>query len=471
MKQLPLLILPLLAMQLHVNNAQAQACPNGDFESWNVRTYSEPDSMWYTSNPQSLSLDDSLTVWPVTGFSGHAIHIQTAIVGTDTLQAYISNTAGDPQSGKGGVPYSQQPTAITGYYRYNMVAGDSATIIVVFKKSGTPIAFNSYKISNASGSVSTFTAFSLPLSTLPIAPDSVIVAAASSNVMANIFHSGSWLELDQVEFNTSQPLPGGSFDTWLPDTLATPVSWAVAQSGQNGNGVLRSPLHYSGNYSIELTSEANGGGGGGPVSTAQITTGVFSPHSGPVGGLPYTLTTDTLTGYYMYTPAGTDTAGIQINLSNAGSIVGGNGYYFFAAASWTYFSIPFSATSTPDTMRIDVKSGSFFASVPGSVLHLDYMQLKSHPLPPVAVNNIVSASGRVIAYPNPAYDELNISYDNAPAPMSAKLYDVMGKMLDSRSFTTPTSIITFPVAYLPSGLYFYEVTINGNTTRGMFSKK
>ena len=471
MKQLLLLTLPLLAMQLHVNNAQAQACPNGDFENWNVKAYSQPDSMWYTSNPKSLSQADSLTVWPVTGFSGQAIHIQTAIVGTDTLQAYISNTNSDPQSGKGGVPYSQQPTAITGYYRYNMVAGDSATIIVVFKKSGTPIALNTYKISNATGSVSTFTQFSLPLSTLAIAPDSVIVAAASSNVMANIFHSGSWLELDQVEFTTSQPLPGGSFNTWMPDTLFAPVSWAVGQSGQNGNGVLRSPLHYSGNYSIELTSQASGGGGGGPVSTAQITTGVFSPNSGTVGGLPYTLTTDTLTGYYMYTPAGTDTAGIQVNLYHTGSMVGGNGYYFFAAPSWTYFSIPFSASSTPDTMRIDVKSGSFFATVPGSVLHLDYMQLKSHPLPPVAVNNIGSASGKVIAYPNPANDVLNISYDNTPAPMSAKLYDVMGKTLDSRNYTTPTSIISFPVAYLPSGLYFYEVTINGNTTRGKFLKK
>ena len=471
MKRLLLFVLPSFVMSLHTQNAHAQACPNGDFENWNSRTYSEPDSMWYTTNPRTLEQADSLTVWPVTGFSGQAIHIQSAIVGTDSLQAFIANTPGNPISGQGGVPYTQQPTAITGYYRYNMVAGDSALLIAIFKKSGAVIAMNMFKISNSTGSLSTFTAFSLPLASLLVAPDSVIIAAASSNLSANVLHSGSWLELDQLEFTTSQPIPGGSFDNWLPDTLNTPMNWASGQAGQGGSGVSRSTLHYADNYSIELVSQPNGGGGGGnAVSPAQITTGTFPPNNGPTGGLPYTNTIDTLTGYYMYTPAGTDTAFIFVSLSHLGTPIGGNMKALVAASSWTYFSIPFSSTSVPDTMRIDVISSSFSAATPGSVLNLDYMQLKSQPLPPANVKSVI-ISNKVVAYPNPANDILNINCGNATGTVTAKIYDMVGKILDSKSYNVAPTIVTFSVGYLPAGIYLYEVTNNGETIRGEFSKQ
>ena len=466
MKKLTLLMLPML----FAIGAKAQDCPNGDFENWNSKNYSTPDSMWYTSNPQSLAQADSLTVWPVTGHTGQAVHIQSAIIGTDSLQAFIANTNGNPISGQGGVPYTQQPTAITGYYRYNMVAGDSALLIVIFKKAGATIAFNMFKISNSTGSLSTFTAFSLPLASLAIAPDSVIIAAASSNLAANVLHSGSWLELDQLEFTTSQPIPGGSFDVWLPDTLITPMNWALQSGGPTGSGVSRSAIHYADNYSIKLVSQANTGGGGGAVFPATISTGKFAQHCGPIGGLPYTRTADTLTGYYMYTPSGTDTAHLNISLSAAGSPIGGIGYNFTPAATWTSFSVPFSVVSTPDTMRIDVASSSFSASTPGSILYLDYMQLKSQQLPPAIVKSII-ISNKVVAYPNPVNDVLNINCANATGVVTAKIYDMMGKTLDSKSSNAAPTVVTFTVGYLPAGIYLYEVTNNGETTRGKFSKQ
>ena len=466
-----LLILLLLAMQLHSHTAKAQACPNGDFENWNVRAYSEPDSSWYTSNSQSLSKEDTLTVWPVAGFSNQAIHIQTAIVGTDTLQAYITNTQGDPTAGKGGVPYSQSPTTITGYYRYNLPVNDSAVLIVVFKKAGTPISEDIFKIRNATGSVATFTAFSFTLSSLPVTPDSVIVAAASSNVFGTGLQSGSWLELDQVEFagtSITQALPGGSFDLWTPDTLFTPVSWSVGQAGPAGGGVVRSTTHYGGNYSVRLTSQPSGGGGG-PVSPAQITTGIFQPNSGPAGGLPYTRMTDTLSGYYMYTPSGTDTGHVNVSLSAAGSMAGGGMYNFTTAASWTYFMMPIMASTTPDSMRIDVQSSSFSATTPGSVLYLDHMQLKSNPLPNVGVQSIPEAAQAVTAYPNPANDILNIKLDNMSGTTTISLTDMMGRILDKTA--TTATLVTFPIQTLPTGMYIYEVVNNGNITRGKFIRQ
>ncbi|MBA3827336.1 MAG: hypothetical protein H0X33_00215 [Taibaiella sp.] len=144
------------------NNGWGQSLPNGDFELWHTTSYNNPDSGWYTSNIQSLTAEDSITVWKVPGVVGQAMHIQTAIVGSDTLMAYITNSLqGDPIKGQGGMPYAQKPTALTGFYKCNVKAGDTAGIIVLFKKAGTIIA-PPFKLA-ITGSTAAYTAFTIPL--------------------------------------------------------------------------------------------------------------------------------------------------------------------------------------------------------------------------------------------------------------------------------------------------------------------
>lgn len=469
MKKVLLFLLPaMMAM-----NAKAQDCPNGDFESWATHPYNTPDSGWYTSNPESLTKADSLTVWPVAGVSGQAIHIQTAIIGTDTLQAYVVNTLGDPKNGSGGVPYSQQPTTITGYYRYNMVGNDSAIMIIEFKKSGAVISTTQFAFRNVSGSMPTFTAFSFPLTSIPVIPDSVVIACASSNLPGSGLQSGSWLEIDELAFGgtgITQPIPGGSFDGWTAQSVDVPNGWAVGTHGSNGSGVNRSTLHNSGSYSLQLTTQAKSGGGGGVVDCGEVTTGYYTPNNGPTGGLPYTLMSDTLTGYYMYTPVGADTGWVSVTLTASGSTVGGTNHNLFAASTWTYFEMPFSAFSTPDSIRIDIQSGSWNAALPGSVLNVDYLQLKSQPLPPLGVKE-VPAPVSVMAYPNPVNDVLNIRLNNITDNITTTVYDMMGRILDSRSYTTAPSVISLPVGNLPAGIYFYEVMNNNKTTRSKFVKE
>lgn len=467
-----LLILSFFAFAI---NASAQDCPNGDFENWVSHPYNVPDSNWYTSNIQSLSKADTLTVWKVTGHSGQAIHLQTAIIGTDTLQAYAINTIGDPKSGMGGVPYTQQPTSITGYYRYNMVANDSALMIVEFKKAGTVISATQFTFRNVSGSLSTFTAFSFPLNTIPVAPDSVIIGIASSNLEGTGIQSGSWLEMDELAFagtGITEPIVGGSFDSWTAQSVDIPTDWATEAHGDNGTGVSRSTDHRAGSYSVQLTTQpgTGGGGSGNSVEVAQITTGKYSPNSGPRGGLPYTHTSDTISGYYKYTPAGADTAMLMVMLTAAGTNVGGGNYFIHAASAWTYFEMPFNAGTTPDTIRIDIQSGSWNAAAAGSVLKVDYLQLKSQPL--LAVNDLAIAATNVLAYPNPANDVFNLKFDKIPAgSVNAKIYDIVGRVIDSRYYTVAPSVISFQVGNLPTGMYFYEVSNNGNIVRDKFLKK
>ena len=468
-------ILLLVAVGTILTNATAvaQSCPNGDFENWTSHSYTIPDSGWYNSNLQSLAIAESLTVWPVTGISGQAVHIQTAIVGTDTLQAYVLNTTGDPSAGQGGVPYTQQPTSITGYYRYNLPGNDSALILVMFKRSGVIIAANTLMIRNSTGSLASFTAFSFPLSTLPTAPDSVIVAIASSNLNSGLgIQSGSWIEIDQLEFagtGITQPIVGGSFDNFISQVSDNPMGWKTQRSNSAISGISKSTSHHSGNYSVQLTTL----GASGSASTTFITSGYLSQFYGPKGGQPYTNTSDTLTGYYKYTIAGAglDTGRLHLSLTASGVNVGGNSYNFIPVSAWTYFEMPFSAGSAPDTIRIDLLSSNWNTPVAGSVLSIDYLQLKSQPLPIVGTQRLVEGNKDIISYPNPANEILNISVGNTSGKVEVSVYDRLGRVLDKQSYEVSPPVISFSVSYLPSGLYFYEIRNNGSIKRGKFLKQ
>ncbi|HXP48840.1 MAG TPA: hypothetical protein VN922_02740, partial [Bacteroidia bacterium] len=248
-----LLILSILAQaQLF-----GQAVPNGGFESWTSTPYNEV-SGWYSSNPQSLSMMGIANVTKVTGFSGSAVHLQTYISGQDSNFAYVSNSPGDPTQGQGGVPYSQKPTGITGYYRYNLPVHDSALLLVIFKKSGSIINTYIFKI-HGTGSLTTFTSFNYTFTpALTITPDSIIVAAASSNAIQNIgVQNGSWLEIDQLAFaGATQAIPGGNFDTWNSFAFDSPNGWQVETNGKGTSGVSKTTSSYSGTYALSLVSQS-----------------------------------------------------------------------------------------------------------------------------------------------------------------------------------------------------------------------
>jgi hypothetical protein len=451
----------------------AQSCPNPDFESWNSMNNYAPDSGWYNSNVQSLTWHDSLTVWSVSGFSGHAAHIQTAIIGADTMQAWLINSVGDPRKGIGGVPYSQQPTALTGYYRYNLPGNDSAGIMVVFKKSGVIVSTNGMMIRNATGSLLTYTPFNMPI-TLAVVPDTVIIAIVSSNLFGTGLQSGSWLEIDQLSFTgtgITQNIPDGNFDTWINNPVLVPEGW-LSGANFNTTGVNQSTDAYSGSYSVQLVSTLGDNGSGGTrVIGAEITNGRMVSNHGPVGGLPYTHSgADTLFGYYKYIPGGTDSAAISVNLTHLGTMVGGNGMTLPAAAAWTLFSLPLNAMTTPDSMLITIQSSSWNSTTtsPGSTLKVDHMWLKSQPL----YLNELSNSVVLVVYPNPANDVLNFRFnEQVTGPVSIKIYDLMGRVIDNYDYVKVPSIITLPVEPLPMGMYLYEIRNNGIVIRDKFIKK
>ena len=91
-------------------------------------------------------------------------------------------------------------------------------------------------------------------------------------------------------------------------------------------------------------------------------------------------------------------------------------------------------------------------------------------IPPSLVNNVNNDS-KIIVYPNPANDILNINVGNTSEMVEVMLYDMIGQVFETKSFDISPKVISLPVDKLSTGLYFYLVRNNGSIIRGKFLKE
>ena len=110
------------------------------------------------------------------------------------LMVDFTNQTGDVI---GGLAYNQTPTTFTGWYKYQPVGVDTASITVWFLSGGAQIAGNDLFIS---GTTTDWTFFSIDLAYPPgITPDTVNVLFSSSDDVNNV-SEGSTLEIDAIQF-------------------------------------------------------------------------------------------------------------------------------------------------------------------------------------------------------------------------------------------------------------------------------
>lgn len=445
-----------------------QAVPNGTFENWNTIPYEDANG-WNTANSRDLQTLGVATITKVSGYQGgYALRVETKVVGQDTSESYFLNTnnpCSDPDKWTGGVPYAQQPTAITGYCRYNLPGNDTAIMLVIFRKNGVHIGDNLIKFRNSSGSQLTFTSFSFPV-TCSGTPDSIIIAAAASNKVSNQgVQNGSFLELDKLAFSgTTQAIPDGDFENWTAKSYDQANYWSSW-----GNGVSRSTSSFAGTYAVRL--ESTGDCGNTEIRSSGITTGYMTENNGPDGGRPYTLQSDTLFGYYKYTPQGNDSASVYVNLTKNNASIGGGMMWLQAASGYTFFKMPFGSGSAPDTMRVDFMSSKWNATPGniGSVLYIDNVYLKSsglglfdHGKPALQSN----------AYPNPVKSLLNIAFSTAlHDDVLVRVHDVLGKTVIQEHIANAGALVKLNVAELKPGIYFYEVIGSEGVTTNKFIKE
>ena len=125
-------------------NAQTNAIPNGNFESWTTINHDELTG-YSSSNLQSIiKYNTAANCTKVADpFHGtYAIKLQTTLGSAgDTAMGYLAATpnpnGNNPCVWQGGIPYNQMPTGIKGYYKSNIASPDSACILVAFRSGGS----------------------------------------------------------------------------------------------------------------------------------------------------------------------------------------------------------------------------------------------------------------------------------------------------------------------------------------------
>lgn len=378
-----------------------QSIPNGGFESWNTVTYENPAS-YQTSNLHG----DNGNIGPVNAIKTtdayhgtYAIRLTTTLSGLDTSFAYFAN--GDPGKNPplGGMPYNQTPTGIRLHYKSNIMAGDSALILVMFKKNGALINQYFFAISSTQSSYTLYQKNFMPA--LSMMPDTVVFAAASSFPFGgNRGTPGNMIQIDSVLFTgvSSQPLTfNGDLELWQTINNSQIIGWNINGNNQGNN--YQTTDAYSGSYALELQTQTPSFGGGGGLQPSEAITGQWTYNGPPKGGLPFSNMKDTLIFYYKYLPADPmDSASMYMTFFKNGNFLYGAQKRLKVAGGYTMFQYPINIPGTvaPDTMLISLASSSYSTwpipnSFIGSDLKVDNMYLKSQKMPVANFN--LPASG------------------------------------------------------------------------------
>lgn len=449
--------------------AQSDAIPNGSFENWTTTTYS---NLWLTgypatSNLSSLVAANDTTVMPTTdAYHGtYALKIRTIITGSKTYNGHVVNVtnanSSSPSGWVGGTPYTQTPTGMRAYYKYynpnyTAATGDSATIIVAFKKGGNIIQTYAYLIGG--WQKSTYALFQQTFSpALTTTPDSVMIGFTSSDAMHSQYAvNGSVLKIDSVSFTgaTSQPAINGDFENWTSYTTnPIPNDWNC--SDYQNNLIYRTTDSYSG-YAIAIKS-------GYDSNKAQAYGSGISISLYTDSGFPCP-TKDSLVFYYKYAPAvSTELAFAQINLYKSGNNTGFAYLTLPQQSTYKRQAFYFNATNNvqPDSIQINFGSADYnntttysAASYAGSTLYIDGVDFKSDIT--TGINSPIATS-TIRLYPNPLanYSVIDIAQDVDLTGLLLYVYDVTGKIVQYQQITSHQTNL-YKSDFAP-GLYYYKL--------------
>ena len=429
---------------------------NGGFEFWQtIQLYEKLDDWRNTHDeePGTLMMTKSTDAQHQT----YSVRLETEIVGNDTTFGYV--LLGDPEEMK-GIPYAGTVSSMTGYYKCNIQAGDSAMVIAVGSLNGTAYPPQAKYFT---GNVSTWTQFTMTFP-VPVPVDSILVAAASNDPFNGSGITGSWIMFDNFVVNGGPGLPNQSFENWTPISYDKPDNWNTisAYTAAYFDAVTKSTDANSGNFAMSLETDTLGiwnndtvrgmatngnidiwGGGGNPA----------------FGGVIYVNQPSNFVGSYKYSPSGSDTAYAYIKFWNTGGLIDEKWAVITGTnTSYQQFNIPLNVTSTPDSMLVAVYSGNN----PGSKLIIDDMDLTGGNVGIQDLNVVNSLS----TFPNPASEVLNYTFtlaDNSNVEVS--LLDAQGRIVykDNKGLMNSGRITdVININNLSAGIYVFNLSIEGN---------
>jgi Putative carbohydrate metabolism domain len=274
MQQKVMLVLVWMAMAWGNAFAQTQL-PNGDFENWATPSgaqYEQPTSGWWTSLNALKALGAPVTVEKTTDMhsGSYAAKLTTRTWGTLLLPGLLVSGEFDIQNPRflvQGQPFTDQPSAFQGWFKYTSVAGDSAGIAALLTRWNAGAGRRDTVAAAAvvvTASQATWTAFDLPfVYSLTGAPDSIIVALVASGDGQNFNgQTGSTLWIDdlQLDYLTAAPAPATPASApqlrlraqALDITLPAPASARTLLLRDINGRVLHTQALHAGTQSVDL---------------------------------------------------------------------------------------------------------------------------------------------------------------------------------------------------------------------------
>jgi hypothetical protein len=440
--------------------------PNGNFETWTNGTYDVPQFFPTMSNPSTFFKCNTAFNCVKTTDAYHGTYALqlTTLVGNDTCMGYVVNANpegnGNPCAWPGGIPCSQAPAGIRGYYKCNVAVGDSAGLIVGFKQNGTCLGLYMYKFGGVQSSYAPFNiTFSPPVMGTP---DSMIFAAISSDIFNNVQMNGSTIKLDSISLTgvMSQPAQlNGDFENWQSVNVAKPTGWYTFSDDQ-GNGMAQSADSYTGVYAMETMTFLENNGIP-QANSSGVSTGYWdNACSCRKGGYPFTNTIDTLAFYYKYVPTITDSVQVSVILKQMGSTINMSGKNFGQAVAYTYAEVPVSSGMTPDSVVVEFRTSTAMGNPPlsaiGSDLKIDDVHFKSQTTGLASHN----ASAGISIFPNPSANGA-FTVKNVGAFDLVRVYNTLGQEVNAQISKEAGNAI---VQINTPGAYYLYINASGKVT-------
>ncbi len=413
LRKIGYLLLTFIMSVAAIGLANGQSLPTG-FERWDtleIQPLPVPADYWYTNNHQNDSIvygSGGVTRTPDSYSGDYAVHLETSVdLNGNTVPAYISN---DPEVWGEGIPFSGNPDSLTGYYKCNIMPGDTAKIYVILNDNGMWEG-SGQMLFTAEDNRDEYARFAFKIDTNDNgkAPSNMQLVLGSAINWA-IAKPGTWLQFDQLalkgdNLTEKDTLGNAGFERWYvpePYQVIEPKDWETNNLYTEFFGdtsfTRASEDAYSGSYSALCISDTIPGVGhmGGPFS--YLHNGRIGP-MGPEGGMITNLWPDSITAYYKYDPGEpTDTA--LFGVINGSTMGGGppspeNSSIQILLESNSYKKISFDLTSiktdetNPDTVMVFISSSNpmsqYFAA--GSRLWVDDIAIY-----PQSVQGIVISS-------------------------------------------------------------------------------
>jgi len=283
----------------------------------------------------------------------------------------------------------------------------------------------------------------------------------------------SCLALTSTGLLAQDTIPNASFERWAnfgnyqdPEDWGTINALTATVNTFTATKATASADVHDGSFALRLETKSIFG----QTAPGIAATGIINSATQAVdGGFAFVDRPTGIKGWFKYTPSGTDTASVDVELSrwdttnNQRVKVGEARFEATSTVSnYTEFTaaFDFSSSDDPDTAIIVLLSSSDDNPQIGSVLLVDGLSFTSAPLGVETVE--AKAVSQLHAVPNPAVDRFWLP-DEVAANGQLQLFNKQGQLVNEASYWAGRSV---EVSGWQPGIYLFELRSQGGALIG-----